>query len=189
VGVGDVHNLLKVRPARLVPDEDISRTVTAALARDPYVGHFPIAEQVQGGKVLLMGQVNTFFEQEQAGEVAAGVSGVVDVNNRLEVLHPTGSSQDDMPAEPDALNPDQALAERIRARYNWSASLHDQEVNAQVANGRVTLTGTVDTWLDRKHAAQIAQEAGAREVNNHLRALSAALPVGPELLASSETAG
>ena len=65
--------------------------------------------------------------------------------------------------------PDYALAERIRTRYCWSASLHDQDVDVRVENGRATLTGTVDTWLDRKHAAQTAHEAGAREVNNHLR--------------------
>ena len=77
-----------------------------------------------------------------------------------------------------------ALAERIRARYCWSASLHDQEVDVQVENGRATLSGTVDTWLDRKHAAQEAHEAGAREVNNHLRVLTTALINNEQLAAA-----
>ena len=55
----------------------------------------------------------------------------------------------------------------------WSAGLHDQDVSVQVANGRATLTGIVDTWLDRQLAAQEAREAGAYEVNNHLHVLNA----------------
>ncbi|TGE17421.1 BON domain-containing protein [Hymenobacter elongatus] len=142
--------------------------------------------------MLLTGLVATLFEQEQAGDVAAGVSGVVDVNNRLEVsginanlaegLSASFLGEDKLsPATPD---PDQALAARIRARYCWSASLHDQEMDVRVEDGRATLTGTVDTWLNRKHAAEAAHEAGAREVNNHLLVLPSA-PVPNKHLAAA----
>ena len=194
VGVSNVHNLLKVRPARLVPDEDICQCISAALARDPYVAQGDFHVQVHGGQALLSGLVSTPFELEQAGDVAAGVGGVIDVNNRLEVAGPVAAhgfstsfrSADVLRAAAPA--PDHALAERIRARYCWSASLHDQEVDVQVENGRATLSGTVDTWLDRKHAAQAAHEAGAREVNNHLRVLTAAPPLSRESLANHEIA-
>ena len=194
VGVGNVHNLLKVRPARLVPDGDISQNIIAALARDPYVGPCEFHVQVHEGQALLAGRVSTHFEQEQAGNVAAGVSGVVDVNNRLEIASldaPDGFANSFMGAADEnkqraASDPDHALAVRIRARYNWSASLHGQDVDVQVENGRATLSGTVDTWLHRKEAAQAAHEAGARQVNNHLRVLSAALSVNREALAGHE---
>jgi osmotically-inducible protein OsmY len=172
VGVANVHNLLKVRPARLVPDEDIRQSILAALARDPYVGHEAFGVQVHGGQVLLTGQVDTHFEREHAGEVAAGVSGVIDLNNQLEAM---GAAAATAATEPATNSPDLALAARIRGRYNWSAGLHDQDVTVQVANGRATLTGTVDTWLDRQLAAQEAREAGAHEVNNHLHVLN----IGP----------
>ena len=173
VGVANVHNLLKVRPALLVPDEDLRQTIVKALARDFAVGHCAVHVLVEGGKALLSGHVNAPSELERAGDVAAGVSGVVDVNNRLEITPATASDEGFITSflGEDKLSPttaDDALVERIRARYLWSASLHDQEVAVQVAGGRATLTGTVDTWLDRKHAAVAAHEAGAREVNNHL---------------------
>ena len=180
VGVANVHNLLKVRPERSVPDEDIARTMAAALARDPYVGPGAVHVQVHGGKALLSGRVSRHFEVEHAGDVAAGVSGVVDVNNRLEVASLFAAEEGFAASFPGAngpgraATPDHALAERIRARYCWSASLHDQDVAVHVEKGRATLTGTVDTWLDRKHAAVAAHEAGAREVNNHLLVLSTA---------------
>ena len=66
-----------------------------------------------------------------------------------------------------------ALASRIRTRYFWPAALHDQEEEVQVEDGPATLTGTVDTWLDRKQAARDAFEAGAHDVNNHLRVTTA----------------
>ena len=188
VGVANVHNLLKVRPARLVPDEDIRQTIAAALARDPYVGHLVFGVQVHGGQALLTGPVDTHFELEHAGEVAAGASGVLDVNNRLEVVR--AAPEVEFPvslslprnAGPAPLNPDLALAARIRARFCWSAGLHDQEVTVQVANGRATLTGTVDTWLDRQLAAEEARDAGAHEVNNHLRVLASAPLSRPQTL-------
>ena len=180
VGVGKVHNLLKVRPEQVVPDADVCQHIAAALARDPYVGPGAVHVQVHGGQALLAGRVSSHFEQEQAGDVAAGVSGVVDVNNRLEVIDVAASEEVFTPPcrgedalSPAAANPDHALAERIRARYCWSASLHGQEVDVRVEKGRATLTGTVDTWLDRKHAARAAHEAGARQVNNHLLVLPA----------------
>ena len=180
VGVANVHNLLKVRPERVAPDKDIELTIAAALAHDPYVGHCAVHTQVHGGRALLAGQVSTHFEQEQAGDVAAGVSGVIDVNNRLEVAS-VGAEEGFFPSflgegKLSPMTADEALTERIRTRYCWSASLHDQELEVRVAKGRATLTGTVDTWLDRKHAAATAHEAGAREVNNHLLVL-AAVPV------------
>ena len=173
VGVANVHNLLKVRPALQAPDEDLRQTIVEALARDSYVGHCTVHVQVQSGNALLSGRVSAPFELERAGDVAAGVSGVADVNNRLEITPAPTLDEGFIPSflGEDKLSPttaDEALAERIRARYLWSVSLHDQEVAVQVAGGRATLTGTVDTWLDRKHAAVSAHEAGAREVNNHL---------------------
>ena len=177
VGVANVHNLLKVRPARLVPDDDLRQTILDALARDFYLGHCTVHVQVNAGQALLSGHVSAPSELERAGEVAAGVSGVVDVNNRLEVLSAPAADEGFVPSflGEDTLSPktaDVALAERIRTRYCWSASLHDQEVEVHVKQGRATLTGTVDTWLERKHAAVAAHEAGAREVNNHLLVLN-----------------
>ena len=93
-----------------------------------------------------------------------------------------------LPGNPDPapLNPDLALAARIRTRYCWSAGLHDQDVNVQVANGRATLTGTVDTWLDHQLAAEAAHDAGAHEVNNHLRVLASAPLNRPQTLTGHE---
>jgi osmotically-inducible protein OsmY len=173
VGVWNVHNLLKVRTRWFTPDVVVRQAVLDALGRDPYVSFFDFSLHVSNGKVHLHGQVNSHFEQAQAAEVAAGVAGVAEVENSVRVL---GGSLGGPPAAwyPGALPPaahpnsDFALAERIRTRYFWSASLHNQHVEVLVKNGRATLTGTVASWLDREQAAYDAREAGAQDVDNYL---------------------
>ena len=74
----------------------------------------------------------------------------------------------DTSPRPKCLNPDFTLAERIRQRYFWSASLHNRDVNVSGQKGRATSTGTVDTWPDHRQASLDAYAAGAREVDNDL---------------------
>lgn len=185
VGVWDVHNLLKVRLLLTPTDDDLREMVQQALARDPYVGSLAFIVHVRHGRVSLFGRVDNYFEQEQAGRAASGVSGVMELDNRLKVAGPPtwqqaqqwlGQSNSTAPAAAAGLHSDHALAERIRQRYFWSATLHDEDVEVRVDNGRATLNGTVDTWFDRKQAAMLAFEVGARDVNNHLRATMTELP-------------
>ncbi|WP_223650593.1 BON domain-containing protein [Hymenobacter psoromatis] len=170
VGVWDVHNLLKVRTRWFTPDVEVGQAILDALARDPYVSIFDFRVRVTNGRAHLDGLVNSHFEQAQAAEVAGGVNGVAEIENDVRVLPSAGQAG----CYPGALRPaayprtDFALAERIRTLYFWSASLHNQDVEVLVENGRATLTGTVDTWLDREQAAFDAYEAGALVVDNDL---------------------
>ena len=181
-GVVAVHNLLKVRPGRIVTDAVVEQAVAAALARHPDLGHYTLGVQVHEGKACLSGQVGNYREWRQAGDVAAGVRGVLELDNQAAVRpphEPTAADSADAPGfvhsflGEDELSPSQpasdaVLAARIRSRYCWSAALHGQQVDVAVKAGQVTLTGTVDTWLDRRQATREAYEAGAGDVNNRL---------------------
>ena len=170
VGVWQVHNLLKVRPARSWSDAEVRRAILAALARDPYVGGATFTVNVLEGKAYLYGRVASHFEQAHARRLATNTLGVVAVESYLTARPPTlvaPPARRPAAAVADAAA-DHALAERIRARYFWSACLHSQAIAVRVAHGRATLTGLVDTWLARQLAAREAEEAGANEVNNHL---------------------
>ena len=166
VGVWDVNNLLKVRTTRFIPDLHITHSIEQALARNPYVGLFDFSVYVRNGKASLYGQVGSHFEHQQAGEVASGVNGVADLDNWVTVAASPGF--DGFQLYAPKLNADFALAERIRTRWFWSSSLHNQDIEVLVEKGRATLTGTVDTWLDREQAAYDAYNVGARYVDNEL---------------------
>jgi osmotically-inducible protein OsmY len=171
VGVEDVLNLLKVRTPWFIPDLYVGHTIREALARDPYVGLDEFSVHVRNGKAQLYGQVNSYFEQDQAGRVAAGVKGVAEVENWVTIPRSGHFDAYQASARKPALarlNPDFALAERIRSRLFWSPSLHSQAIEVVVAKGRAILTGTVDTWLDRDQAGRAAHAAGAWDVDNDL---------------------
>lgn len=174
VGVWDVLNLLKVRAPFFIPDLQIERAILEALARDPYVGLSGFSAYVRNGKASLYGQVSSHFEQEQAGNVAAGVNGVAEVANWVTVPdsppfdtdHTDYTYSGNIPLSRP--NSDFALAERVRSRLFWSATLHNQDIKVRVENGQAILTGRVDTWLDRAQAENAAYYAGARAVKDNL---------------------
>jgi osmotically-inducible protein OsmY len=86
VGVSEVQNLLKVRTKRFWSDADVSQQLTAALKRGPYLNNYAFSLTVINGRATLHGSVNNRFELEQAYEVASGVNGVVDVENRVVIF-------------------------------------------------------------------------------------------------------
>lgn len=171
VGVWEVLNLLRVRTPFFIPDAQIEQAIREALARDPYVGLSEFSAYVRNGKASLYGQVSSHFEQAQAGSVAAGVNGVAEVANWITVpdVPPFDTYHLYAGNTPVARpNADFALAERVRSRLFWSATLHSQDIKVRVEKGRATLTGRVDTWLDRAQAEDAAYYAGARTLNNNL---------------------
>ncbi|AMR25553.1 hypothetical protein A0257_22970 (plasmid) [Hymenobacter psoromatis] len=170
VGVTDVLNLLKVRTPWFIPDLYIGHTIREALARDPYVGLDEFSVHVRNGKAQLYGQVSNYFEQDQAGRVAAGVKGVAEIANWITVPGNGHFDAYQTSWKPGLARPnaDFALAERIRSRLFWSPSLHSQAIEVGVEQGRATLTGTVDTWHDRDLAGRAAHAAGAWDVDNDL---------------------
>ncbi|MDO7852473.1 BON domain-containing protein [Hymenobacter convexus] len=175
VGVWDVQNRLKVRPPHTLFDPEIRQNIKDALARDPYLADFGLGVVVLNGKAYLDGHVGNHFEQEHATDVAAGIGGVAEVANRLVVAGTTCATGLRLPnpgpgrRQPAPLNPDRALAERIRRRLHWSAELYHQDVHVKAENEVVTLTGTVDSWFEREQAGFEAYEAGACFVNNDLQ--------------------
>ena len=176
VGVWDVHNLLQVQVPSSVPDVLIHQQAKVALAIDPYVGHYAFTMSVSNGRVQLYGSVATHFDQEHAADVVAGINGVVELANHVQVFalddERFATASVGGPSGLSALSNierDQLLQQRIRSHFYWSALLHDQDIEINVRDGRITLTGTVDTWLERRAAANDAFACGARDVNNHLR--------------------
>ncbi|MFD1469519.1 BON domain-containing protein [Hymenobacter caeli] len=176
LGAWEVHNLLKVRSPHPAPDAAIQAQVLAALQHDLYVCRQPISVRVGNGRVQLSGGAATHFDRERAADVAAGISGVVEVLNHVHLAGApsaqaapgTGEAMPGTLARPAREKADNQLKKRLHQHYQWSALLHDQPIALHVQAGRVTLSGTVDSWLLRHLAASEAYACGACDVNNHL---------------------
>ena len=182
VGVVDVDNRLKVRPATVYDDAMLEARIRGALKRHPLVEAPAITVNVQNGVAELFGSVETSYEKSRVEDLASQIRGVVGVRNYLAVsgyLDPypydpyLGDTYFwDTPEfydPPRALASDKTIAEEIEDELFWSPFVDADEVAVRVEDGRATLTGTVDSWLEYSAASENAFEGGAMIVYNELQ--------------------
>ena len=116
---------------------------------------------IDGGLVRLTGKVTAPFKRDDIAARVARVAGVQQVQNDLAVL-PVSPFDDD-------------LRYRVaRAIYSnpafWHyAAMAYPPIHIVVENGRVTLTGVVNTNVERMLARSLATTFGAFSVKNELR--------------------
>lgn len=182
VGVRNVENRIKVRPAVLSSDERIELGVESALLRDPYVEKYEIAVDVINGVANLYGTVDTFFEKSKADEVASRVDGVIVVDNNLVVEKDYDLYTydpyvdrwyyyDDYWYDYEPYYPaktDSEIKADIQDELWWSPFVDSDDIKTTVEDGVATLTGTVDSLSEYNAAENNAYEGGALYVDNDL---------------------
>jgi len=183
VGVSFVRNRIKVRPTMDRADSKIEEEVHAALLRDPFVDRYEINVHSLDGTVLLTGAVDSYAEKAQAEDVAGRVKGVISVSNALTVsdgdslvLYEPYTYDYDIydygwyDYDPRIVSkPDDEIERAIEDELWWSPYVDSDEIDVSVDDGTATLTGTVDSWLERRAARENCLEAGAIEVMNRLK--------------------
>jgi osmotically-inducible protein OsmY len=182
VGVTTVVNLLVARSQEPVTDRVLENRVKDALIFDPIVEAHDVFVTVKDGQVTLSGNIGTYFESAEAFDVASRLAGVTNVDNRLQVLDPavpyvyaayldpfTPYVEAWYVVSPRPLEADSKIQDRINAEFSWSPFVRPEDVHVVVSGGRVTLTGTVQTFRERRAAGESALEAGAVSVDNELK--------------------
>lgn len=135
-------------------DADVATAAADRLAWDTGTPNGAIKVKVEGGWVTLTGEVEWHYQKEAAEREVRHLLGVVGVSNQITIKHlvDTAHLQDD-----------------IQRALHRSVFLQPERVHVSALDGRVKLTGTVDTWMDRQTAAATAWAAhGATSVENHL---------------------
>jgi len=150
-GVRSVGNRIEVDYDRDRPDSEIRKDVQKALRWDALVDHGLIAVDVDGGAVTLTGTVGSAAEVRRARH-DAWVSGVreVDVSN-LKVE--PWAAEEDLRQDKYTELPDVKIGEAVEAALLYDPRVASFEIEAEVAEGVVTLRGTVD-HLQAKRAAE-----------------------------------
>ena len=157
LGIRRVRNRLRVRPPITRDDATIAHDIRRALQRNPYVRLYDIAVQVNQGRAVLRGQVDTWHMKRQATAAAATVDGVVAIENNLEVDYQPPPKTDD------------EIREDIESDLWWNPVVDSDHVHVEVHSGVATLSGTVRDWRQVQSAVENAREAGATSVVNNLR--------------------
>lgn len=180
-GVSYVANRIKVRTDDQIGDETIEQNVRDALKRDAFVEKFDITVDAINGVVDLYGEVDSYFEKSRADEVASRVNGVLSVDNNLVVDddlyvydpyldEPYVYDYDWYDYEPDYTlrRSDANIKEEIEDELWWSPFVDSDDIDISVTNGVATLTGTADSYSERRIAAENALEGGAVQVHNEI---------------------
>jgi osmotically-inducible protein OsmY len=181
LGVVSVNNELSVKPRRNVSDAVLKRSVQSALSRDPYTNGYAIRATVKAGRVTLSGSVDDAFERAQATSVVAGILGVMDVDDAIQIKRPEivyVYSPYLLPYTPywntwlyvptKTSRSDAEIARDIHRELQWSPFVDADDVKVSVSDGKATLTGEVNSRLERTAAVEDAYRGGATAVDNLL---------------------
>jgi len=183
-GVWRVMNLLKVRQAKPMADDVLSKNVSSALSLNPVVDRYEIGADAKSGIVTLTGTVNTFFEKAEAEDIASRANGVVDVKNLVSVSNPLAVHYDTDPSSlgghqhfqlnrftTGSMLPylgDREVKYDLENAYYWSPWVTRGDITVEVVNGLVTLSGEADSWFAYHQATELAYQSGANQVFNKL---------------------
>jgi len=130
---------------------------------DPKIDNSAIAVSADGGRVTLRGTVGSLREKREAKNAAARVSGVVSVDNQLEVRLLGDERRGDAELRGDVL---QAL---------MLDSLVPKTVDVKVDDGYVTLTGSANWQYQREGAEFVAGNiVGAVDVLDEIELIAPA---------------
>jgi osmotically-inducible protein OsmY len=123
-------------------DLQLVSDVTEELKWEPSVKEKEIGVAVREGVVTLSGNVDTFAQKFAAERAAKRVSGVRAVADELKVKLPNANERSDT---------DLALA--VVHAFKWDVEVPDDQIKCKVANGWLTLEGSVE-WYFQKAAAE-----------------------------------
>jgi osmotically-inducible protein OsmY len=142
---------------RTPDDINIEDSIRSAILWNPRLDSFRINVSAGSGIVTLTGTVDSYAQKVYAGNVAMNIKGVKDVINEISVT--PGTAIDDEAIRLDLID----AMERSRA-LNWT------NINVDVANGTVTLTGSVNDYIALSTAERLAfYTKGVVDVNNQLK--------------------
>ncbi|WP_334240283.1 BON domain-containing protein [Terriglobus sp. ADX1] len=149
--IGTIDSYTKLRDLRM--QEDVVRQI----AWQPEVHSKDIGVKVTDGNVTLTGFVHGYLEKMAAERAAKAVFGIVSVANDIEV-------------KPNMARTDPEIARDVAAALSLHASVPQEKIKVAVANGFVTLTGSVD-WHYQLENAELAAHSvtGVRGIVNLLK--------------------
>lgn len=143
-------------PRVALDDADIEGAVQNELLLSEAVPARLIDVQVSDGVATLTGRVDSLLAKRRAEAVAEAVRGVRSVIDRLQV-------------EPPRERTDREIREHIRNALFYNAATESFELSVAVQDGVVTLTGSVESWAERRLAENVAAAAaGVKAVRNRV---------------------
>ena len=159
-GVRDVIVDMEVRVpiAARRPDEDIEKAAVAALEWNTLLPKERVNVMVEDGWITLEGELAWEYQREAAARAVRYLSGVHGVNNLI-VVRPNMAEG--------------IIHDSLLDAFRRSAEFDANAIRVQATDGKVTLSGNVQSWTERGEAERVAWAApGVVEVENRLQVVA-----------------
>jgi osmotically-inducible protein OsmY len=156
-GVLDVVNDIQVHlPGGLErTDTEIAQAVRHALEWDVVIPDTQIRSTVSDGWVTLEGGVGTWHERDSAERAVRNLAGVRGVNNQIKVNLPYVKTE--------------TIRDEIEHALDRRAERHAKNIQIEIREGIVKLTGPVHSWAEREAVIGAARYTpGVVSVEDHL---------------------
>ncbi|APD86648.1 transporter [Alteromonas sp. Mex14] len=160
-------------------DAWIDGKAEATLLFNGNLDSFDINTDVKNGNVVLTGKVENSVDKKLAEELVANIDGVTSVDNKLTIVSDKdmdGDMSDDMEDAVDEGTSeltDAKIATVIKTRLLMDTDISGFDIDVDVENGVVMLTGDVDSDAERDLAVEIAKNASdVKDVKSDLRVVT-----------------
>ncbi|GGW89996.1 BON domain-containing protein [Alteromonas halophila] len=147
-------------------DAWIDGKAEATLLFNGNLDSFDINTDVKQGEVILTGKVDTSVDKKLAEELIANIEGVSSVDNQLSIVEKQmtadadGTDEMEEKAESGLSSlTDAKIATVIKTRLLLDSDISGFDIDVDVTNGNVMLTGDVETDAMRELAVEIAKNA------------------------------
>jgi len=140
-------------------DEEIKKNVVDHLYWDNRVDASDLLVEVEEGKVKISGAVPTLFSRSCAIQDASDVAGVVEIESRIEVEHPSSETPPD----------DEWVLANVQNAIFLNPNVKVSDIEIKVKDGIVTVFGTVDAYWKQLHVeGLVSEQRGVRGIRNEL---------------------
>ncbi|MDY6976538.1 MAG: BON domain-containing protein [Pseudomonadota bacterium] len=160
-------------------DAWIDGKAEATLLFNGNLDSFDINTDVKDGNVVLTGKVENSVDKKLAEELVANIDGVSSVDNKLTVvadndMHKEMSDDvEDTVDEGTSELTDAKIATVIKTRLLMDTDISGFDIDVDVEDGVVMLTGEVDSDAERDLAVEIAKNASdVKDVESDLRVVT-----------------
>lgn len=136
-------------------DEDIAQMALNNLKWNTTVPDDRVLLKVEGGWITMEGTVDWNYQKDAAKRAIEHLAGVRGVTNRIQVRS-TAHPRD--------------VKEKIRKAFERNATIDAGNVTVQVEGHKVVLSGSVQSWAEKRQAENAAWSApGVTNVENNIR--------------------
>ncbi len=156
-GVYAIAEEMKVKyPSdRTVSDEEIAKRIANIIEWNTSIPRDTVKAEVRDGYVTLTGDVDWNYQREVARNQISSVLGVTAVSNLINVKPRVAKSD---------------VSKEINRALHRNADLESSHVQVDVSGGKVTLSGNVKAWYERKLVEDAVWAApGVTQVVDNLR--------------------